>query len=143
MEKDPRHTYDTEGLYDIELHVWSDNDCYDALKVLGAIEVFESGQILFPNAFTPNLDGSSGGAYNPNDFSNDVFYPIGEGLEEYHLEIFNRWGILIFESYDINVGWDGYYDNKLLNEGVYVWKVTGKYNNGKDFKKVGTVMLLH
>jgi hypothetical protein len=143
VEKDPRHTYDTEGLYDIELHVWSDNDCYDALKVLGAIEVFESGQILFPNAFTPNLDGSSGGAYNPNDFSNDVFYPIGEGLEEYHLEIFNRWGILIFESYDINVGWDGYYDNKLLNEGVYVWKVTGKYNNGKDFKKVGTVMLLH
>lgn len=142
-EIDPKHTYESEGIYDIILHAWSDNECYDSVKIAGGVEVYESGKIQFPNAFTPNLYGPSGGAYNPNDFSNDVFYPIGEGLEEYHLEIFNRWGILIFESYDINVGWDGYYDNKLLDEGVYVWKVTGKYNNGKDFKEVGTVMLLH
>lgn len=142
-ESDPKYNYDTEGIYDIILHAWSDKDCYDSVKVAGGVEVYESGTIQFPNAFTPNLEGSSGGAYNPNDFSNDVFYPIGEGLDEYHMEIFNRWGILVFESYDIDIGWDGYFDNKLLDEGVYVWKVTGKYNNGKDFKKVGTVMLLH
>ncbi len=142
-ESDPRHIYSEEGLYDVELQVWSENDCYDVLKVLNAVEVYESGQIEFPNAFTPNLEGSSGGAYNPNDFSNDVFFPIGEGIDDYRLEVFNRWGVLVFESEDINVGWDGYYDNKLLEEGVYVWKVTGKYNNGKDFKKVGTVLLIH
>lgn len=142
-ETDPKHVYESEGIYDVVLHAWSDNECYDSVKIADGVEVYESGKVQFPNAFTPNLDGPSGGAYNPNDFSNDVFYPIGEGLEEYHLEIFNRWGILIFESYDVNVGWDGYYDNKLLDEGVYVWKVTGKYNNGKDFKEVGTVMLLH
>ena len=142
-ETDPKHIYESAGFYDVELQVWSEYDCYNGIKVLEALEVIESGQVIFPNAFTPNLDGSSGGVYNPNDFSNDVFYPIGEGLENYHLEVFNRWGALVFESKDINIGWDGYYDGKLLDEGVYVWKVTGKYNNGKDFKKVGTVMLLH
>ena len=142
-ESDPRYIYDTEGIYDIILHVWSENECYDSIKVVGGVEVYESGAVVFPNAFTPNLDGPSGGVYNPLDFTNDVFYPIGEGVENYRLEIFNKWGVLIFESSEVNIGWDGYYDNKLLDEGVYVWKVTGKYNNGKDFKKVGTVLLLH
>jgi len=71
-----------------------------------------------------------------------VFYPIGEGIAEYHLEIFNKWGVFLFESKDVTIGWDGYYDNKLVNEGVYVWKVTGKLNNGRQFKKVGTVLII-
>ncbi|MDA3953838.1 MAG: immunoglobulin domain-containing protein [Bacteroidales bacterium] len=141
-EIDPRYTYETEGIYDVILHVWSEHDCYDSTVVIAGVEVIKSAVIVFPNAFTPNLEGTSGGYYNPNDFSNDVFYPIGEGLENYHLEVFNRWGVLVFESSDFNIGWDGYYNGKLLSEGVYVWKVTGKYNNGKDFNKVGTIMLL-
>jgi len=142
-DSDPRYIYETEGIYDIILHAWSEYDCYDSTIVIAGIKVFDSGTIIFPNAFSPNLDGPSGGVYDPNDFSNDVFYPIGEGIEDFHLEVFNRWGILVFESNDIYIGWDGYYDNKLLGEGVYVWKASGKYNNGKEFKKVGTVLLLH
>lgn len=141
-ERDPKHQYSNEGLYDIILYSWSENNCFDSTIVSGGVEVIESGAIRFPNAFTPNQGGSSGGYYNPNDFSNDVFYPIGDGLAEYHLEIFNKWGILVFESRDVNIGWDGYYKGELLNEGVYVYKVTGTYNNGKPFKKVGTVLLL-
>jgi hypothetical protein len=141
-ESDPKYVYTEEGMFDIFLEVWSKNDCYDSITVANALEVIESGALQFPNAFTPNLSGPSGGYYNPNDFSNDVFYPIGDGVSEYHLEIFNKWGIIIFESKDINIGWDGYYKEKLVNEGVYVWKVTGKLNNEKDFKKVGTVILL-
>jgi gliding motility-associated-like protein len=141
-ESNPRYVYETEGIYNIILHAWSENDCYDSTIVVGGVEVYESGAVVFPTAFTPNLDGSSGGVYNENDFSNDVFYPIGEGITNYHLEVFNRWGILVFESSDISIGWDGYYDGELLNEGVYVWKVTGKINNGKDFNEVGTIMLL-
>ncbi|NOQ25455.1 MAG: PKD domain-containing protein, partial [Bacteroidales bacterium] len=142
-ESDPRYIYETEGAYNVILHAWSENDCYDSTNVVAGVEVYESTIVVFPTAFTPNLDGSSGGVYNQNDFSNDVFYPIGDEINNYHLEIFNRWGVLVFESSDINIGWDGYYDNKLLDEGVYVWKVTGKINNGKDFNQVGTIMLLH
>jgi hypothetical protein len=141
-ESDPKYTYTREGIYDIFLEVWSDHNCYDSLTISKGVEVVNSGVLLFPNAFTPNLSSSSGGYYNANDFSNDVFYPIGEGVNEYHLEIFNKWGILIFESKDIAIGWDGYYNEKLVNEGVYVWKVTGKLNNGKEFKEVGTILLL-
>ena len=141
-ESDPKYVYPEEGIFDVFLEVWSDNNCYDSVTISKAVEVMESGALKFPNAFTPNLSGPSGGYYNPNDFSNDVFYPIGDGISEYHLEIFNKWGIIIFESKDISIGWDGYYKEKLVNEGVYVWKVTGKLNNGKEFKKVGTVILL-
>ncbi len=141
-ERDPKYVYSAEGIYDVLLEVWSVYNCYDSTVIPAGIEVFESGGVVFPNAFTPNLGGSSGGYYDPNDFSNDVFYPISEGIEDYHLEIFNKWGILVFESKDINIGWDGYLNGKLLNEGVYVWKVSGKLNNGKDFKKVGTVLLI-
>lgn len=141
-ERDPKHKYTSEGIYDVFLEVWSENRCYSSILIEDAVEVFDVGFIKFPNAFTPNPDGPSGGAYNPNDFTNDVFYPVGEGIDEYHLEIFNKWGVFLFESKDINVGWDGYYDNKPVNEGVYVWKVTGKLNNGRPFKKVGTVLLI-
>jgi len=142
-DSDPRYIYKEEGKYDIILHAWSDKNCYDSTKIASGVEVIESGTIIFPNAFTPNTNGPSGGYYNSNDFTNDVFYPIGEGIENYHLEIFNKWGAMVFESSDINIGWDGYYKEELLNEGVYVWKVTGNYNNGKNFQKVGTVLLLH
>lgn len=142
-ESDPKYTYTEEGIYDILLEVWSVNNCYDSTVVTAGVVVEQSGTIVFPNAFTPNLDGPSGGYYNPNDFTNDVFFPIGsEGIEEYHLEIFNKWGILVFESKDVNIGWDGYYNGTLLNEGVYVWKVTGTLNNEKPFKEVGTVLLI-
>lgn len=141
-ESDPRYVYDQQGFYNITLHAWSENQCYDSITVSSAVEVYQSGNIQFPNGFTPNSDGSTGGVYNENDFSNDVFFPIGDGIDEYHLEIFNKWGVLIFESRDIDIGWDGYFNGRLLDEGVYVWKVTGRYNNGKEYSKVGTVMLI-
>jgi|GEM_PF-1039523 len=141
-ESDPKYIYDKEGAYDITLHAWSDKDCYDSTTIAGRLEVIESGKIVFPNAFTPNVNGTNGGYYNENDYSNDVFYPVGKGIGNYKLEIFNKWGILVFESRDINIGWDGYFDGELLKEGVYVWKVSGNYNNGKDFQEVGTVLLL-
>ncbi|OFX89357.1 MAG: hypothetical protein A2W99_13755 [Bacteroidetes bacterium GWF2_33_16] len=141
-EKDPKHKYTSEGVYDILIEAWSENGCYDSYLLEDGVEVFDIGFIQFPNAFTPNSNGPSGGVYDVNDFSNDVFYPIGEGIAEYHLEIFNKWGVFLFESKDVTIGWDGYYDNKLVNEGVYVWKVTGKLNNGRQFKKVGTVLII-
>jgi PKD repeat protein len=141
-EQDPKHTYETAGVYDVALHVWSENNCYDSIRINNALEVIESGKLQFPNAFTPSTEGPSYGYYNPDDFSNDVFFPIGEGVAEYHLEIFNKWGILVFESNDITIGWDGYRDEELMEEGVYVYKVSGTYNNGKPFNQIGTVLLL-
>ena len=49
---------------------------------------------------------------------------------------------MIFESNDINIGWDGYNKGELCEPGVYIWKVRGKFRNGEPFIKMGDVTLL-
>jgi len=49
---------------------------------------------------------------------------------------------LIFETNDINIGWDGYFKGQLSNPGVYIWKVRGNFRNGEPFTKMGDVTLL-
>ncbi len=98
--------------------------------------------IQFPNAFTPNANGPTNGYYTPGLPNNDVFYPVYKGVVEYHLSIFNRRGELIFESNEINIGWDGYINDHLAAQGVYVWKANGKYSNGQSFTKFGNIMLI-
>ena len=73
-----------------------------------------------------------------------VFRPFFENVTHYQLQIFNRWGVLIYESWDLNKGWDGYFkDGTLAQQGVYVWKVMGQYADGNYFEKVGDVTFLH
>ena len=69
--------------------------------------------IWFPNAFTPNGDGL-----------NDVFRPGGKDIIRYNMQIFNRWGALIFESGDFNVGWDGYVKGRKSAPDVYTFNST-------------------
>jgi len=89
------------------------------------------------------MSGSNGGAYSLSGPEMDyVFHPFWEGVETYHLQIFNRWGVLIYTSYDVMKGWDGYYNGALCQQGVYVWKCTGTFANGKTFELVGDVTLL-
>ncbi len=99
-------------------------------------------KIEFPNAFTPNSNGPTNGYYTPGIPNNDVFHPVYKGVVEYHLSIFNRRGELIFESNEINVGWDGYINDRLATQGVYVWKARGKYSNGENFVRFGNIMLI-
>ncbi len=141
-EENPSHYYAKEGEYNVYLQVKSEHNCVDSFMVYRAVVAEASGRIEFPNAFTPNAGGPSGGHYVSGDYSNDIFYPIFEGVIEYNLSIFNRWGELIFESNDPKIGWDGYYRGKLCKQDVYVWKVKGKYSNGKAFIKKGDVTLL-
>jgi len=98
--------------------------------------------IQFPNAFTPNSNGPTNGYYTPGIPNNDVFHPVYKDVVEYYLNIYNRRGELIFESNDINVGWDGYINDRLTAQGVYIWKARGRYSNGQSFTKLGNVMLI-
>jgi len=51
-------------------------------------------------------------------------------------------GYLVFESNDPAIGWDGYYEDQLSTQGVYIWKVRGSFANGKSFLKSGDVTLI-
>ena len=144
--QDPYHKYMAEGIYDITLHAYSENGCYDSYTLSPAVTVEPAGVIRFANVFRPNKEGPLGrdvGNLSSDQIDMMFFPPVKEQVSEYKLQIFNRAGVLIFESRDINEGWDGYYKNKLVMQGVYVWYVEGKYANGKPFKKVGDITLLH
>jgi gliding motility-associated-like protein len=89
-----------------------------------------------PNVFTPN-----------SDQFNNTFYPVftsGYDPYDYHLMIFNRWGELIFESYNAGIGWDGTYGNgDLVQDDVYVWKIDFKESmSDKRHKHMGHVSVL-
>jgi gliding motility-associated-like protein len=103
-----------------------------------------AGTSKIPNAFTPNPGGPNGGIPNDGDGSqNDVFLPITKGVKEFQMQIFDRWGNLIFESRQQTRGWDGYDRNgNLVPAGVYVYKLVLRMANDQRTTQVGDVTLI-
>lgn len=118
-EVNPTHEYpNTPAGYMVELIAYNAGGlCSDTAYAY--IEVQDVIIFYVPNVFTP--DG---------DQFNETFQPVftaGFDPFDFHLMIFNRWGELIFESYDASKGWDGTYgDLGLVQDGVYVWKIEFK-----------------
>jgi len=139
---EPEHKYSRYGSYNVRLIVWSEQGCTDSLILTDAFA--GSGcYISFPNAFIPNPDGPSGGSYSTkSDEAAQIFHPVTSGVSDYQLRIFSKAGLPIFESNDINTGWDGYHKGQLCETGVYIWKVRGTYKNGEPFVKMGDITLL-
>jgi PKD repeat protein len=139
---EPLHRYSKSGNYNIRLIVTSDKGCSDSLTVMNAFSGSEFF-IDFPNAFIPNIQGPTGGYYSSkSDEAAEVFHPAFFGVSNYQLKIFSKLGILIFESSDVSLGWDGYLNGQLCEPGVYIWKVRGNFRNGEPFTKMGDVTLL-
>ncbi len=134
----PTHNYTALGNYTVSLIAINNHDCRDT----ATIEIKATGQIIFPNAFTPNPDHSSGGYYDPGDFTNQVFFPIQNGVSEFEMMIFNRWGELIFVTNEVTIGWDGYYKGEICQMDVYVWMAKITFADGRYAEKVGDVLLL-
>lgn len=139
---EPRHQYSKFGRYSVTLVATSEYGCSDSLIVINAFSG-TAFYVDFPNAFIPNPNGPSNGYYSSkSDEAAQVFHPSFTGVSVYQLRIFSRRGILLFESNDINIGWDGYFKGHLSDPGVYIWKVRGNYINGEPFTKMGDVTLL-
>jgi len=108
----PTYTYLTAGSHNPIQIVTSEFGCKDTATASLFIEPFT---LYAPNTFTP--DG--------NQFNN-VFLPISYlPLVEWRLQIFNRWGELVFETTDVDEPWDGTTPNgRMSADGVYIWKAT-------------------
>ncbi|TRX62073.1 PKD domain-containing protein [Fulvivirga sp. M361] len=146
----PEHFYEQEGEYIVELTV---DIAYESGITCTAtfsdtVNVEEGGFTKTPNAFTPNPNGPPGGEFDPNSPGaanniNDVFLPITEGVVEFRMLIFDRWGNLIFESDNKRFGWDGYDSNgNLLPAGVYVYRLELLLSDGNRTTRVGDVTLI-
>lgn len=100
------------------------------------LNIMECSELWMPNAFTPDGDGI-----------NDIFYVKGVNINQIEMYIYNIWGELIFESNEINKGWDGTYKGKACKQGVYIYmiklKAEGILSNGgiRSIHK-GSVLLL-
>lgn len=149
-DESPIHTYTKVGEYNIALTVYMDYtdkqgtvvaSCADTTSQNPAVWVEGVGYCKFPNAFKPS-GTPNGGVYDAYDIKNEVFHPYHYGIVEYKLMIFSRWGEQIFTSNDVTVGWDGFVNGKLAPLGVYMWRATGKYTNGRTFDLKGSVTLL-
>ena len=140
-EFEPSHIYVDTGRYDITLIASTEKGCHDTVTYENMVEVIEGNEILIPNAFTPSLDGPTGGS-RYTDGRNDIFYPVTEGVIAYNLQIYNRWGELLFSTSDTNKGWDGYYKGRLCAPDVYVYKIDFKFIDGREVMKFGDVTLI-
>ncbi|NVN94214.1 MAG: gliding motility-associated C-terminal domain-containing protein [Bacteroidetes bacterium] len=75
-------------------------------------------EIWVSNVFTPNNDGI-----------NDIFKANTKEIQKFQLYIYNRWGNLVFETHDVNMGWDGKYAGGDAQSGVYYWVI--RYNENR------------
>ena len=125
------HEYDQAGEYWTTLTVTDRHNCVDTAMIL--ITVVPDVVIYIPNAFTPNGDGN-----------NDVWLPIinNYGDEFFEVLVYSRWGELIFKSNDPHVGWNGTHNGKLLETGVFTYKITYGDVFNKKYVKTGTVTLI-
>lgn len=111
----PKHTYSYLGVYPTWLVAFNQYGCKDTMKK--DIEVLNDVGIYIPNAFTPDGNGL-----------NESFFPQGYGIKEedkYKLEIFDRWGELIYSSDNLHKGWNGRVKgtDTVAEEGVYIYKI--------------------
>ncbi len=139
----PHHFYESLGWHSVTLIANNMYNCPDTFAIEQAVKGNADSQIALPNAFTPNPTGPTGGWWSIDDmFNNDVFFPQYKGVEEFEMQIFNRWGELLFESRDVRQGWDGYYRGRLCQQDVYVWRVKVRFQDGGELTDMGDVTLI-
>lgn len=114
-------TVSTDGVYSVTVTnncgIWTDS------KRIVTKACIKDCQVLGPNAFSPNGDGFN------DEFS---LYPPACQVMEWHLRIFDRWGGMVFETINPEIGWNGKVDGSAAGIGVYIWLLEASVQNGFD-----------
>lgn len=124
--QNPINTYPGTGTYTVTLIVANAAGCTDSVT----LQIF-AGEVIIPNVFSPNADGT-----------NDIFALQIGGLDEYKFSVFDRWGLLMFESIDVNEGWDGKNLNgKICPDGTYYF-ILKAVSPFADYSRSGHITIL-
>ncbi len=103
-------TNDNEVQYRIVAHKEVDNGI---VSVSNVVQVTKRLHIQVPNAFSPDGDGV-----------NDVFMVVHDGIENFNMEIYNRWGELVYFTDDTDQPWRGMYNGSECQQDAYVYVIT-------------------
>ena len=120
------------GNYEIYLKVIDSEGCMDSTML--TIEIVPDIIFYAPNSFTPD-----------NDEHNQswLFYIEGIDLVNFNLQIYNRWGEVIWETIDTKASWDGYFNGSLVQAGSYIWKASYKALDNDDKKqRIGLINVI-
>jgi PKD repeat protein len=138
----PLHEYMAVGTYYITLIAESGEGCLDTLTHETPVVIDGRGKLEFPNVITITPNDPADEYYNPGEPDPRIFRPVSEGVDKYKLEIYNRWGELIFTSEEIDKGWNGFIKGSPVKQDVYVWRATATFTNGQPYVKAGDVTVL-
>lgn len=111
--ENPDHTYSEPGTYCVSLFVQNGSGCVDTTEYCVIVE--EEFAFFVPDAFSPNGDGL-----------NDDFMGKGNGILDFKMSIYDRWGNLVYSTQDITKGWNGSIQNngEICQMDVYVYNIT-------------------
>jgi gliding motility-associated-like protein len=127
------HIYSDTGTYNVLLIAENIFGCLDTS--IKSIRILEEFLIYIPNAFTPNNDGT-----------NDYFFPEGSGIIEIEMNIYNRWGEIVYSEKGANPKWDGRQMGKSLQQDVYTYLLNIKHiyqmNEAPPTQFIGKVTLI-
>lgn len=128
-ETNPIHQYIRPGINNVCQIVFNAQGCSDT--VCTSVESIINKLNELPTAFTPNGDGS-----------NDIFRVRGFGISKMIFRIYNRQGLLLFESRSFDIGWDGTYKGVPQPMDAYAWTLEAEYFTGEKIRKKGDVTLI-
>jgi len=115
--------------YRIVAHKNTDNAIVSTSNV---VEVAKKLHIHVPNAFSPDGDGI-----------NDNFMAVSHGVEDYEIDIYNRWGEIVYHSEEITESWDGEYKGSKSVQDAYVYVISARgLEDGQPTTLKGTVSLI-
>jgi gliding motility-associated-like protein len=113
------------------VNVASIGACADSIE---KIFVFNPlNQLYIPDAFSPDTKG-------PDE--NNEFRIKGPAMQQFYIDVFNKWGEIVFYSKDMNVSWDGNFGGKLAPQGVYFYKINSTDMTGVSRDYSGTITLI-
>jgi gliding motility-associated-like protein len=130
-ETAPIHTFQDTGRFFVSLITNNQFNCPDTAYRF--LTVGAAVRLYIPNAFSPGIDNI-----------NNTFRPEGimHSLKSFRMEIYNRWGELLYLSDDINKPWTGIYLGEIVQEGNYMYVIYIKDQHRTDHKYKGMVMVL-
>jgi len=130
-EENPAYQYQDFGVYSVTQVVVNEFGCIDSLSQAVNVTNPETVPPKTPDAFSPNDDGV-----------NDIFYVRGGPFTKMNLKIYDGWGELIYESDEIEGGWDGSYKGQKVQMGVYIYIVDAIGVNENVYKIQGNVTVI-
>jgi gliding motility-associated-like protein len=130
----PRITLPRIGVYNVTLTATNVQGCTDAITK--RVEMKNEFMVYIPNVFTPNYDGL-------NDGFLPVFSEFGLDEKSYEMEIYDRWGHLVFRTREVKKAWDGRpATSSDIKQDVYLYKIKFKDLDGKAYNRTGNVTVL-